>query len=105
MKTYKNEQYEVYSCDSYERLQVGIHALSVPDGRANFAMDLMKCLIGPACLDTHPGSRTLSPSEISTLACEAASAAFEEFDARGWVVNVPDIATLKDEARENRGKN
>lgn len=105
MKTYSNDYSEVYACDSYDRVQIGLHSRLVPDSRANFAMDLMKMMVGPASIDAHPGAVTKTAKEIAKIACDVAAAASAEFADRGWMIAVPDMNALRDDARDNRGEN
>lgn len=105
MKTYKNETTEIYACDSYDRVGLGIHTLRVPDARASYALDLIKVMTGPLMFDGHAGARRMTPAEIANTACDVASEAFKAFSDRGWLIDVPSMDELKDEARENRGRN
>lgn len=105
MKTYKNETTELYATDSYNRVQIGAHSLQQPDFRATYAMDIIKHY-GPALmLDTHPGSTRMTPAEVAKIAADISAAAFAEFSSRSWLIEIPSIEVLQDEARENRGKN
>ena len=105
MKTYKNGNTEIFACDSHDRVGIGVHALKCPDSVANYAMDLMKAIAATAMLDTNPSAAMKTPKQIAEAACDVAAAAFEEFERRGWLIAVPDMTTLRDEARENRGRN
>ena len=105
IKTYSNDFSEVYACDQYSRVGVGVHDKAVPDGRARYAMDLMGKLGMSMLLDGHPGAEVKTTADIAKTACDASDALHAEMEKRGWMITVPGIETLADEQRENRGRN
>lgn len=105
MKTYKNDVTEVYACDSYERVGLGIHDTQTPDSRARFTLDLVKFLAVPMMMDGHPGATRATAGDVAKMAADLSKAVFDEMGGRGWMIEVPSMENLKDEARENRGKN
>lgn len=105
MKIYKNDTTEIYATDEYNRVTLGVHSLQMPDTRAMYAMDLMKTMAPMLMLDTHPNATRMSPAEAAKAVAEVAAAAFAEFESRNWLVETPSMAVLREEARENRGRN
>ena len=105
MKTYGNGTTEAYACDSYQRPQIGLHDLIHPDAKGRYAMDLVKSLGMSMLLDGHAGARVSTADEVAALACSVAESVFAEMARREWIVAVPSVSVMSDEARENRGKN
>jgi len=105
MKVYKNDVSEVYACDSYDRVGIGMHDTMMPDTRARYTLDLVKFLAVPMMMDGHPGATRSTAGEVAKMAADLSRAVFDEMGSRGWMIKVPSMENLKDEARENRGKN
>lgn len=97
MRSYKNSATEVYAADSYERLQLAIHDLRTPDSRGRLAMEIMRTTSFAGFMDTHPGAQRMTAADVAKHACDVADAAFNEFESRGWLIDVPDMQTIRED--------
>lgn len=105
MKTYSNDNCEIFATDSYDRVQIGLHEKEQLDMRARYALDLAKVLSVAMMLDTHPSAKRATASEVATVAGDLSAALFADIKNRGWTIPVPSMEQIAAEARENRGRN
>ena len=75
----------------------------VPNGRAQLAMSLMdkSSLHAVRSGEDSAGRATwrgLTPSEVASRCCAMADAAFNQFEAYGWLVPMPDVEPQEGES-------
>jgi hypothetical protein len=77
-----------------------IHHLQQPDGRANLAAELgrhLALVAGQVDGEDSAGRqkcRLLTPDEVATRALDIAEAMWSGFEKRGWLLHLPDMATI-----------
>lgn len=85
---------------------VALHKPRLRIDEANFAMALVErwgiVAARPDGEDTagRQQLRDMKPTELAKEACDIAEATFTEFHERGWFVELPNIATVEERAKE-----
>ena len=110
-RTVKNEFYEIETFSKYNQLTSSLHARYIPDDRILFAKDIVArfALISakPNGEDSAGRAKAIreDPKALVTFACDVAASAYEEFKARGWLVEMPSVDEQHDMGRENSDRN
>lgn len=93
-------KYRIVEHYKTDRYGVEGYETEMPNFEAKIAIDLMVRWGEVAAVEDGEDTagrqklRLLSPEEVAVRACKTAACAVAEFRARGWMVEVPDLAEL-----------
>jgi hypothetical protein len=88
-----------------------MHSKLIPDDRARFAMVCVErwaMIAGEADGEDSAGrqkARRMTPAELVDHACSVASAAYDEFTKRGWLIASPSYQEMIDAVKDTENGN
>jgi hypothetical protein len=95
----KTDSFEVVRPFRNNKAEIAIYSRLHPDKRAQLAIRLLESWGMVAAIDTADEDRAgrmklrlLAPDEVVSRACEVAENAYEAFQDRGWLMELPSPA-------------
>lgn len=92
-------------------VQVMMHHREMPDERARFALacierwGMISCQTDGEDTAGRQKVRLMTSDEIVSRACEVSELAFEAFQRRGWLAEIPSYADLVDSVKDHENAN
>ena len=107
----ENNDQEILSWSQYGEVKILSHPKEWLDARARTAIQLAERWALVACETDGEDSagrqkvRRLTPEELADQACHTVEAIFSQFKTRGWLLEIPDYASLVATHKQNEEEN